>query len=86
MLDLPTLYYGAVVNPVDLTTFQALPRCLLAVGADGDIAWLVEDVEEFSLQETMAARGCEGSDVVAMKLGEFLLPGFIDTHTVSRAK
>lgn len=81
---LPTLYYGALVDPVDLRTFRALPRALLAVSpATGDIAWVEDNVPAHALQEVMARRGVEGAQVVEVRRGEFLMPGFVDTHTVS---
>ncbi|KAG7448002.1 guanine deaminase [Guyanagaster necrorhizus] len=76
-----TIYYGSVVNPVNLTSFQALPRCLLAVGATGCVEWLVEDVEDALVRETMGRMGCLDNVVIPLKETEFIMPGFIDTHT-----
>lgn len=76
-----TVFYGAVINPNTLTTYRTLPRCLLAVGSSGDIEWMVDDVPEHQLQETLARNGSVDADFVALHPTEFLLPGFIDTHT-----
>ncbi|RDB22164.1 Guanine deaminase [Hypsizygus marmoreus] len=76
-----TIYYGAVINPQSLTAYQALPHCLLAVGPIGTIDWIVDDVQEYELQDALAAKGCIDVDVVALRAGEFLMPGFVDTHT-----
>ena len=78
-----TIFYGAVINPESLTSYKALPRCLLAVGTSGIIDWLVEDVPEHALQETLASKGCIDVVVTEIRSGEFLIPGFVDTHTVS---
>lgn len=81
-----TIFHGAVINPQSLSSYQALPKCLLCVGTSGDIAWVVDDVPDSMVQEVMAQKGClDGDDVdfVTLKKGEFLLPGFVDTHTVS---
>jgi len=78
-----TIFYGAVINPTSLRTYSALPRCLLAVDATGDIDWVVEDVEPHSLQETLASKGYIDAQVVPLKEGQFIIPGFIDTHTVT---
>jgi len=75
------IFYGAVISPESLTTYKALPNCLLSVGAPGTIDWIVEDVENHALQETLAQKGCIDVDVIVLQAGEFLLPGFIDTHT-----
>ncbi|KAF5386938.1 hypothetical protein D9615_001553 [Tricholomella constricta] len=76
-----TIFYGAVISPESLTSYKALPRCLLSVGASGTIDWMVDDVQEHVLQETLAQKGCIDVDVITLPAGEFLLPGFIDTHT-----
>jgi guanine deaminase len=78
-----TVYYGALVNPRALDSFDALPRALLAVDNDGEVAWLEEDVAPSALKETLAAHGvADKTQLVELRMGEFLMPGFIDTHTV----
>ncbi|KAJ7097783.1 hypothetical protein B0H15DRAFT_822701 [Mycena belliarum] len=76
----PIVYYGPVINPVSLTSYRAC-RCLLAVGASGSIDWIVEDVKDSMVQEIMAVHGYIDVDVVSLRDGEFIMPGFIDTHT-----
>ena len=78
-----TIYYGPVINPESLTCYKTLPDCLLSVGPSGNIDWIVDDVPEHLLQDTLAQRGCIDVDVIALQTGEFVIPGFIDTHTVS---
>ncbi|KAG5644224.1 hypothetical protein DXG03_008819 [Asterophora parasitica] len=77
----PIIFYGALISPESLKSYKALPHCLISVGASGAIDWLVEDVQEHTLKDTLAEKGCIGADVVVLQPGEFLLPGFIDTHT-----
>jgi guanine deaminase len=81
MASLPTIFYGAVINPQSLSLYQALPNCLLAVSSTGEILWVVEDVADFQVQETLARKGCLDSDLIPLKRGEFIMPGLIDTHT-----
>ncbi|KIJ69327.1 hypothetical protein HYDPIDRAFT_24172 [Hydnomerulius pinastri MD-312] len=77
-----TVYYGPVINPQTLTSYLALPRCLIAVGPDGNISWIEDDVIGSKLQETMIQHGFSDGDytLVDLKPGEFIMPGFIDTH------
>ncbi|KAJ7685340.1 hypothetical protein DFH06DRAFT_1028923, partial [Mycena polygramma] len=75
------VYYGAVINPVTLTSFKAHSSCLLAVGSTGNIDWIVEHVDSSMVQETMAEHGYIDVEVVCLREGEFLMPGFFDTHT-----
>ncbi|KAF8912100.1 hypothetical protein CPB84DRAFT_1671160 [Gymnopilus junonius] len=75
------IFYGAVINPTSLTSYSSSPYSLIAIDAAGDIDWIVDDVEPHNLQETLAVKGRIDSEVIALKDGEFLIPGFIDTHT-----
>jgi guanine deaminase len=80
--ELRTIFYGPVVNSISHSSFQALPRCLLAVGPSGQIDWIVEDVHESTLLDVLAQHGSSDIPLVVLRHGEFLLPGFVDTHTV----
>ncbi|KAF9014111.1 hypothetical protein BDQ17DRAFT_1270322 [Cyathus striatus] len=77
----PLIFYGALVNPVALDSYQALPRALLCVDPTGNIDWVVDNVQPHELQDTLAQKGYIDADVVELKMGEFIMPGFIDTHT-----
>lgn len=72
------------MHATDLTTLQCLPRALLAVNEDGAIDWIIDDVDPASLQEAALTKGWSLDDVdfVELSEGEFLCPGFVDTHTV----
>jgi len=76
------IFYGAVINPTSLTTYSAFPRSLLAVGPTGNIEWIIEEVLPHRLQDELAQRGFLSEHLIELKDGEFLIPGFIDTHTV----
>ncbi|KZT71294.1 Metallo-dependent hydrolase [Daedalea quercina L-15889] len=80
---MPQLFYGALVTPVSRREYLALPRALLCVSDTGDIAWVAHDVPPSELQDQLARHGLTGEDLdlIELKLGEFLMPGFIDTHT-----
>ncbi|KAI0723963.1 Metallo-dependent hydrolase [Cerioporus squamosus] len=78
-----TIFYGALITPTSLTAYRALPRALLAVSREtGVIEWVEDDVPAAELQDVLARHGVvsEAVDIVELKLGEFLMPGFIDTH------
>jgi guanine deaminase len=77
-----TIFYGPVVNPNSLSSFQSLPRCLLAVGSSGHIDWIEEDVHESALQNVLAQHASLEEHLVSLRHGEFIIPGFVDTHTV----
>jgi len=81
-MPITTIFYGAVINPLSLTSYSALPRCLIAVDGSGNIGWIVNDVEPHTLQEVLAAKGQVDAEIFTLRDGEFIMPGFIDTHTV----
>ncbi|KAJ3883679.1 Metallo-dependent hydrolase [Lentinula edodes] len=78
-----TVYYGSLINPTTLTTYEATASCLLAVNAQGNIDWIVHDVKDSSVQETLLQKGLLDTDVeiVELREGQFIMPGFVDTHT-----
>ena len=83
-----TIFYGALVSPCSLKSYLALPHALLAVSkTTGRIAWVEEDVPSSALHAVLAKRDVKHHEIELVKLkhGEFLLPGFIDTHTVSHS-
>ena len=80
----PTIFYGPVINPISLTHYDTLPHCLLSVDASGKIEWMIDNVHEHHLQKTLSSKALSQDKIFYLKDGEFLMPGFIDTHTVTR--
>ena len=81
-----TIFYGALVSPKSLTVHTASPNAVLCVSkSSGNVEWIEHDVHASSLQSTLVKHGLQLEDVevVELKHGEFLMPGFIDTHIVS---
>ncbi|EGN98551.1 hypothetical protein SERLA73DRAFT_169494 [Serpula lacrymans var. lacrymans S7.3] len=76
-----TVYYGPVINPKSLTLYETIPSCLLAVSSTGNIEWIAADITASHVHETIIQKGCTDFDVVRLGSGEFIIPGFIDTHT-----
>jgi cytosine/adenosine deaminase-related metal-dependent hydrolase len=80
------LFHGSIISPVSIHEAQYLERALLAVSSEGIIEWLEHDVDPTQLQDVALKHGMvlDGSvDVHELKYGEWLMPGFVDTHTVS---
>jgi len=68
-LETHTIFYGAVINPVSLTSYSILPQCMLSIDPSGKIEWRVDCVERHMLQETLALKGHIDVDVVSLKDG-----------------
>ncbi|KAL0578677.1 hypothetical protein V5O48_003297 [Marasmius crinis-equi] len=75
------VFYGSVINPETLTSYKASSNALLAVNAQGIVEWIVHDVQDSLIQETLLQKGCIEVEVIPLKDGQFIIPGFIDTHT-----
>jgi len=54
----------------------------MEIGSTGNIDWMLDCVKENQLEEALSQKGLATSQVVYLKDGEFIIPGFIDTHTV----
>lgn len=59
----------------------------ICVSPQGNIEWLVEDVESTKLNDVLSQHDYAPSDITLICLddGEFLMPGLVDTHTVRPA-
>jgi guanine deaminase len=82
------LFHGSIINPVSVHKADFLPRALLAVSPAGIIEWVARDVDPAEIQRVALENGLvidESVEVYELKYGEWLMPGFVDTHTVSRA-
>jgi guanine deaminase len=82
MSSRPKLFYGPVINPHSLDHFHAFSECLISVDPLGNIEWMIEHVPKTHLEDILSEKGFGGHDVIALQDGEFLMPGFIDTHIV----
>lgn len=77
-----TVYYTALTHSVTLTQLEHLPRALLCVNQAGIIEWIEKDVQADEVERVLAEHGAEGVNVVRTD-GGGLVPGLVDTHTVS---
>ncbi|KAH8117386.1 guanine deaminase [Phellopilus nigrolimitatus] len=84
------VYYGAVVNPESLTVYTIHLRTLIAVDTSGYISWIESDVEPEKIHEIIQQKlpdiqVSSGSKtyvtLIELGEGEFIIPGFVDTHT-----
>ena len=79
----PTVYRGPVVHPRSLSFYEVIPDGVVVVSPTGDISQVItrpDDVVAF-----IVGPGADQQlfDVVELEYGEFLMPGFVDTHTAS---
>ncbi|EKM55167.1 uncharacterized protein PHACADRAFT_255596 [Phanerochaete carnosa HHB-10118-sp] len=79
-----TLFYGALITPKSLTEYTAAPQALVCVSkVSGNIDWIELDVPSHKFEDTLASYGLvnlRDFEFIELKHGEFIMPGFIDTH------
>jgi guanine deaminase len=81
-----THYYGAVINPHERNprepiSYSVYPACLIIVSTEGQIVDMITQCDIVDFQEKEKER-CNEAVTVILNSDEFLMPGFIDTHTV----
>ncbi|QRV85359.1 amidohydrolase family protein [Ceratobasidium sp. AG-Ba] len=78
------LFHGGLISPVSIHEAQYLERALLAVSSEGVIEWIEHDVDPTLIQDVALKHGLEldsSVEIYELKHGEWLMPGFVDTHT-----
>jgi guanine deaminase len=77
------VFYGGVISPLNTRSLSVLPHCLLCVDSAGNIARIIDNVDPHHVQQCLAMHGLVDAEFIALQDGEFIIPGFIDTHSVS---
>ena len=77
-----SLFYGALINPESLTSLKALSHSLMSISPDGIIEEIIEHVDKEELPTVLKEHGWRDRELTVLQEDEFLMPGFIDTHTV----
>ncbi|ETS84568.1 hypothetical protein PFICI_02593 [Pestalotiopsis fici W106-1] len=73
------VFHGTVIHSLGPTELEILEDALLIVRADGTVQSLDAGVAKSSVPNLLAARGLD-DEVRYLSRGEFLIPGFVDTH------
>lgn len=74
------VFHGTVIHSLGPTSLEILEDALLVVGSDGTIQSLDAGVSSASVPGALASRGLDADEVRYLGRGEFLIPGFVDTH------
>ncbi|KAJ5554727.1 hypothetical protein N7461_003197 [Penicillium sp. DV-2018c] len=79
---LPLAFHGTVIHSKTLNELEILEKCFLLVGIDGKIQVLQANVEPDQINSIVSENGY-APDIFPVKYlerGQFLCPGFVDTH------
>lgn len=71
----PTVFQGAIVHSTHLNTLEILPDATLVIDAHGKITAFYKSAPEFQKIEIPS-----DAQVRRIPPGDFLIPGFVDTH------
>ncbi|GAA5847273.1 hypothetical protein JCM5353_002666 [Sporobolomyces roseus] len=79
------IFHGTAIHSKNLTEIEYLHNTLIGVDETGLIAFVEENIEEEDVEENIKQHGWnlseEGVELIRIHKGEFLIPGFVDTHT-----
>jgi len=64
------VYYGALVNPIDIRSVDFLPQALIAVSNDGTIAWVERQVDGSLVQAVLANHNWSDVDLIELGASE----------------
>ncbi|KAJ9192343.1 hypothetical protein DTO164E3_8378 [Paecilomyces variotii] len=79
---LPLAFHGTIIHSLDVDELEIIEDGLLVVGGDGKIEALRKNVSKDQVNSIVSEVGYTPDvfPVKYLKRGEFLCPGFIDTH------
>lgn len=84
---MPLLISGSLISPTDERSYESLPNAFIYVGDDG----LIKAIHQIAptgdtptTEEAFLTNVGHSGELEKLHLtkGEFLIPGFVDTHTV----
>ncbi|KAJ9133274.1 Guanine deaminase [Pleurostoma richardsiae] len=80
--SLPLAVYGTIIHSVTPQDVEILEKGFLVVNKDGRIAFLDKNVPASRIDELLSENGLgrSSTSVRILERGQFLIPGFIDTH------
>lgn len=79
---LPLAFHGTIIHCLSSSDLEIVENGLLVVGTNGKIDFMKKNVAESEIEDLLSNYGLSKESPTAkfLKHGEFLIPGFIDTH------
>ncbi|KAI0418996.1 hypothetical protein F5X98DRAFT_88297 [Xylaria grammica] len=76
------IFHGVLIHCLSLDQLEIIENGLIAITPDGIISSLVKSIPKDSVYQHLATLGLSESqyDVHFLDRGQFLIPGFVDTH------
>ncbi|PSS25942.1 hypothetical protein M430DRAFT_208469 [Amorphotheca resinae ATCC 22711] len=81
-MSLPFAIYGTIIHSVSVEEVEIIDRGLLVIGLDGKILLFQKGIAREDVISVLSGSGFNPRALLlrVLKRGEFLIPGFIDTH------
>lgn len=81
-LTLPFAIHGTLIHSVGVADVEIIEKGLIVVGYNGKIALLLKDIPTDHIASALSSSGFSTGSLLlrTLKPGQFLIPGFIDTH------
>ena len=73
-------FYGVVVHSTSLKDLHILDKALLVIATDGHVVALEHGIEKDQISAKLHELGHTESKVTELSRGQFIMPGFVDTH------
>ncbi|KAJ6781494.1 hypothetical protein PWT90_06310 [Aphanocladium album] len=73
-------FYGTVIHSKSLKEIAILENALLVIDSSGSIAALEVSVEREKVSERLEALNASECHLTELEEGQFIMPGFVDTH------
>lgn len=82
MRGFPIAFHGTIIHTLDVAQLEILQNCLLIIDDEGKIEKIYKDAPIERVNDLISEAGHTPDvfPVKYLKRGEFLIPGFIDTH------
>ncbi|KAF7561509.1 hypothetical protein G7046_g2630 [Stylonectria norvegica] len=77
--DEPFAFHGTVIHSASLSELAILEQAILVV-TNGQITALQANATKVQADETFASLGISQDRITTLPRGQFLIPGFVDTH------
>ena len=81
-METKLILYGSIIHSISESEAELIDNGLLVITTDGRIAVLERNVPKHEVLSRLASLGIDTSSIKVRYLakGEFLIPGFVDTH------
>lgn len=83
---MPLLIFGSLLSPINLTSYKTVTHARVLIDDQGIIEYIENYDPAISVEEAAQSfidqNNLPSFEVICLRKGQFIIPGFIDTHAV----